>query len=94
MNSDEQISDVFITIILVLTYGVAILVVPYYFVEEGHVVVTISDVADRVVNILILVWAFKAGKRMNTILGAFPGGGTGSTMSGLFYSRSCILIIK
>jgi hypothetical protein len=49
------------------------MVIPYNLVEEGHPIEMISDLMDRVWNIMLLVWAFKFRNRMNTQLASTPG---------------------
>lgn len=73
LSGSERISGSFISAILVLSYVSAFLMVPYSLVEEGHIIESISDLADGVLNILLLVWAFKARNRMNVILRAQAG---------------------
>ena len=68
LSHGEQISGGFITTILVMSYITAILVIPYSLLEEGHIIERVSDLSDKIFNICLLVWAFKARNRMNTIL--------------------------
>ncbi len=56
------------SVILILAYLTAILIVPYVLVEEGHPLERISDSLDNVWSILVLIWAFKARNRMNMLL--------------------------
>ena len=51
-----------------MSYITAILVIPYSLLEEGHIIERVSDLSDKIFNICLLVWAFKARNRMNTIL--------------------------
>jgi len=65
---ERQISEGFVNFILILTYVIVLLLIPYALVEEGHPVKAISDLLDMVWIILVLIWAFKARNRMNMLL--------------------------
>lgn len=67
-DEKNQISSGFLDSILILAYISVILSIPYFLVEEWHPVLAISDLLDFIWGVLLLVWAFKARNRMNTML--------------------------
>ena len=73
LDKEKQISEGLVWTILILTYVSAILFVPYMFVEEGHPIAIISNLAGKILVVLDLVWAFKARNRMNMLLSATKG---------------------
>ena len=75
LDDNDQISYGFVNTILVLSYISAALVIPYVYFDDGHFTESISDFADQVFNILLIVWAFKARNRMNAILQTQKGSG-------------------
>jgi hypothetical protein len=70
LDKERQISEGFISSILILAYVSVILIVPYVLAEEGHPIEAVSDLLDSVWGVLVLVWAFKARNRMNMLLAA------------------------
>jgi hypothetical protein len=70
LEGERQISEGLVNLIMILAFVTAILIVPYILVEEGHPVAVISNFLDRVWIILVMIWAFKARKRMNLLLAA------------------------
>jgi hypothetical protein len=69
LDRERQISEGFVSTILILAYVTVILVIPYVLIEEGPIE-GISNLLDAVWSILVLVWAFKARNRMNMLLSA------------------------
>jgi hypothetical protein len=73
LDKERQISEGFVNSILILAYVTVILLVPYFLVEEGHPIETKSDSLDTIWAVLVVIWAFKARNRMNTLLAAPKG---------------------
>lgn len=73
LDRSQQLSEGFISFFLIFSYLSVVLIIPYFFVEEGHPIELISDVVDNVWNIIALVLAFKFRNRMNTLLNSTPG---------------------
>ena len=73
LDKEKEISEGFVTVILLLAYLTVTLIVPYVMVEEGHPVERISDSLDTVFGLLVLIWAFMARNRMNALLAATKG---------------------
>ena len=74
LDEKSQISSDFIISILVLSYLSLALFFGYLLVDEGHPVAVISNVADRLWMLLILIWGFYARNRMNTLNSASSDG--------------------
>lgn len=68
-----RVSDGYINSILILSYVSVLLIIPYFFIEEGHPVNTVSNLLDRLWVIMVLIWAFKARNRMNILLSCEKG---------------------
>ncbi|WP_028579640.1 hypothetical protein [Desulfogranum japonicum] len=74
LGEDEQISPVFYNIILVSSYILLILILLYVSVLQNDSLDLASDICSRGSNILLLIWAFMARKKMNSLLSAVKGG--------------------
>lgn len=68
LDEERQISEGFLGFILILAYITVILMIPGFFLNEGHLLGAISDLLDNIWGILVLIWAFKARNRMNMLL--------------------------
>lgn len=73
LNQEKRISEELVKIILILSYISAIFFIPYILVEEGSPIEAISNLLDTVLEILLVIWAFKARNRMNMLLSATKG---------------------
>ena len=67
-DGEDKISYSLVTTILIMSYLSLGLFFAYLFVEETHPITKISDGVDRILNILYIIWGFKARNRMNGIL--------------------------
>jgi hypothetical protein len=67
LNQESAISNGFITSIFVMSILSAALFIPYLLVDSGHPIKRISDFVDRVWNVMLVVWGFKARNRMNSL---------------------------
>lgn len=67
LDGNTAISNGFVNSILVMSYISAALLIPYVIVPYDHPVETVSELADRIWVIMVLVWGFKARNRVNTI---------------------------
>jgi len=70
LDPSDQISEGFLNSIILLYYLSAFLLIPFFFLENGETIGNVSDLVDRIANIVSLVWAFKAKNRMVSILSA------------------------
>jgi hypothetical protein len=73
LSASKRISEGLINAIIVLSYVTVLMVVPFFFLEEGHPIEHLSSFGDKILNILTLVWAFKARNRMNSVLKSKAG---------------------
>ena len=67
LDEKSQISSAFVTSIFVLSYLSLLLFFGYLLVDEGHPVAVLSNIADRLWMLLIIIWGFSARNRMNTL---------------------------
>ncbi len=67
LNEDTAISTGFITSIFVMSFLSTALLIPYFIVDEGHPIEKISELVDRVWEIMLIVWGFKARNRVNSL---------------------------
>ena len=69
-HGEDKISDAFVMTILVISYVSFALFVGSFFVDKSHPLAKASFYNISLVDILFLVWGFKARNRMNKILAA------------------------
>jgi hypothetical protein len=74
LDKAKQISEGFVSVILIFAYVAVILMIAYVFVEAGHPIEPISDSLHGVWVLLVLIWALKTRNRMNMMLNASQGG--------------------
>ena len=67
LDEDTAISHGFIGSIFVMFYLSAALLIAYIIVPYGHPVEAVSDFADIICGIMLLVWGFKARNRVNAV---------------------------
>ena len=67
LDKDTAISNGFVSSFFVMSYISAVLIVPYFIVDSGHPIETVSDITDSIWTIMLIVWSFKARNRVNTI---------------------------
>jgi hypothetical protein len=70
LEPKDQISQGLVKTILILSYISVVLFIPSIILDESVELEGLSSLFDIVLNILLLVWAFKARKRMHTVLGS------------------------
>ncbi len=68
LGKEQKISESFVNSILILSYVTVILLVPLFWVEEGHPVERIGNLLDRFLTFVFIFWAFMARNRMNMLL--------------------------
>jgi len=73
VDENSKISPIFVKAIFIASYASLFLFFAYCAVEEGHPIEIISNVADRIWQILVLVWSFQARNRINRNICANPG---------------------
>ena len=73
LDSEDRLSDGYISTLLVLSYVSVLMIVPWAMVEEGHPVEALSTLLDIVWSLVFLYWAFWARARMNSLLSASKG---------------------
>lgn len=66
-DKEDNISLIFINTIFVLSYISLGLFFAYLLVDEGHPIAITSNIIDRALGIMILVWGFMARNRMNQL---------------------------
>jgi hypothetical protein len=71
--SADTIPVILINSILIGSYISVSLLIASCFVDGSHPVTTVSDLIDRILNVLFIIWAFKARNRMNLILASERG---------------------
>ena len=65
-NENNKISSGFVTAILVMSYISLLLFFAYIAVDEGHLIERLSNIVDRILGIMLIVWGFMARNRLNT----------------------------
>lgn len=63
---DKAISGGFVNSIVAMSYISLALFFAYMIVDDGHPIEAVSNVADRVWGIMLIVWGFMARNRINS----------------------------
>ena len=71
----DRIPEGYLWVVLIATYISVIQLIPYFaaiffFPEYEQTMDTTTEIVERISRILILVWGFKFGNRMNRLLDA------------------------
>jgi sugar phosphate permease len=66
VNDNEKISLGFIHSILSIAYISSAFFIAQLFVDDGHPIAILSGLIDLAIGIMMIVWGFKARKRVNT----------------------------
>ena len=66
IGEEERISKGFVDSIIAMSYISLILFFAYLEVDDGHPVEIVSDIFERVLAIMLIIWGFKARNRINS----------------------------
>ena len=70
LDDHQQLSEPFAKVILALSYITVILIVPLVVYGHEYPMETISNLSNKTLSFLLLFWAFRARRTMNTLLGS------------------------
>ena len=66
IGEEERISKGFVDSITAMSYISLILFFAYLEVDDGHPVEIVSDIFERVLAIMLIIWGFKARNRIHS----------------------------
>jgi hypothetical protein len=72
-EGQEKISPKLVTFIFILGYLSAALFFPFFIVEEGHPIETVSTILDYIWGFSVCGWGFIAGALLNVVNSAEKG---------------------
>ncbi|BBP02113.1 DUF4234 domain-containing protein [Sulfuriferula nivalis] len=67
VDEKDRISTGFIKVILIIAYSSLTMFIASLVVNDGQLIELISDIADSVLELLFIVWGFKARNRLNAL---------------------------
>lgn len=82
VDEELRISGGFIYTILILSYFSVLLIIPHVLMDQSNPINIVSNLSDRIWNFMILIWAFMARSRLNTLLNSDKA--TGSWFHGFW----------
>lgn len=63
-----------VTAIFIISYLAGLLTIPYMLVDDGHWLESLSNIADLIWTIALILWGFEARKRTHKLIGSLKGG--------------------
>ena len=72
LHPSRRISNGFVVANFVFAYLSLSMFVAYIFVPAGHPFETVSNLADTVTGLLLLIWSFKVRNRLNALMTSTP----------------------
>ena len=68
IKDENKVSNWFISFTIVFAYASLLFLIPSYLYEEDHTLNKVAYLLEKLLNICIIVWIFKARNRLNQLL--------------------------
>lgn len=66
VDKEEEISDLLVHLIFIISYGSLLALIGSFFFRQGHPVESLSNWLSFFATVMLVIWTFKAGARLNT----------------------------
>jgi hypothetical protein len=65
VDKENNISEVFVNLVFVVSYGSLIALIGSLLADKGHPIEDLSTLLELISVIMVTIWTFKAGSRLN-----------------------------